>query len=104
MTARAGVDLGGTKIQAVVVGPRHGVLGQARRPTPTRGGPRAVTEAIVATVREAAEQAGVEVSALQREGLGSPGDDDLEEGRVSSARNMPGWQGSDPLREEMHRR
>jgi glucokinase len=104
MNARAGVDLGGTKIQAVVVGPRHGVLGQTRRPTPIRGGPRAVTEAIVATVREAAEQAAVEVSALQRVGVGSPGDVDLETGTVSSARNLPGWEGSYPLRDELHRR
>ena len=29
-----GIDLGGTKIQAVVVDASHAVLGQARSPTP----------------------------------------------------------------------
>ena len=36
---RGGIDLGGTKIQAVVVDAAHVVLGQARHPTPTTGGP-----------------------------------------------------------------
>ena len=36
---RGGIDLGGTKIQAVVVDAEHQVLGQARRPTPDRGRP-----------------------------------------------------------------
>jgi len=35
--ARGGVDLGGTKIQAVVVDEQHVVLGQARSATPTTG-------------------------------------------------------------------
>ena len=39
---RGGVDLGGTKIQAVVLDDRNEVAGQARRPTPTEGGPQAV--------------------------------------------------------------
>jgi len=39
MTPRAGVDLGGTKIQAVVMEAGGRVLGAARRPTPTTGGP-----------------------------------------------------------------
>ena len=36
---RAGVDLGGTKIQTVIVDDRDIVLGEDRRPTPTTGGP-----------------------------------------------------------------
>jgi glucokinase len=35
MTARGGIDLGGTKIQAVIVDAEHRPLGQARHPTPT---------------------------------------------------------------------
>ena len=41
---RGGVDLGGTKIQTVVVDAEHTVLGQARRPTPTTGGPADVAD------------------------------------------------------------
>ena len=40
MTARGGVDLGGTKIQTVVVDEAHKVLGDARGPTPREGGRR----------------------------------------------------------------
>ena len=50
---RGGVDLGGTKIQAVVVDERHAVLGEARRPTPTTGGPADVAAAIAEAMREA---------------------------------------------------
>ena len=39
---RGGIDLGGTKIEAVVVDARNNVLGSARRPTPTAGGPEDV--------------------------------------------------------------
>ena len=37
--ARGGIDLGGTKIQAIVVDSGNDVLGEARRPTPQEGGP-----------------------------------------------------------------
>jgi len=88
---RGGVDLGGTKIQAVIVDPRHAVLGQARRPTPTCGGPADVTAAIAETLREAAAAAGLRTSDLVRVGVGSPGAIDARAGTVASASNLPGW-------------
>lgn len=97
MKARAGVDLGGTKVQAVVVDDEHEVLGQVRRPTPRSGGPQAVAEEIAATVGEAAAQAGVEPSSLVGIGLGSPGAVDGEAGTVAHARNLPDWDGVFPL-------
>ena len=36
---RGGIDLGGTKIEAIIVDAEQKVLGQARQPTPTEGGP-----------------------------------------------------------------
>jgi glucokinase len=57
---RGGVDLGGTKIQAVVVDHANTVVGQARRPTPKAGGPDGVAEEIAATLGEAAAVAGLE--------------------------------------------
>ena len=39
MATYGGIDLGGTKIQTVIVDEDHKVLGSARRPTPTTGGP-----------------------------------------------------------------
>jgi glucokinase len=93
-TARGGIDLGGTKIESVVVDPRNNVLGSARRPTPTTGGPSDVAAAMAEAVREACESAGLDPSALQAIGVGSPGIVDEETGTVSSARNLPGWDGS----------
>jgi glucokinase len=97
--ARGGIDLGGTKIQTVVVSARNKVLGESRRPTPTEGGPEDVAREMAAALREAAEQGGIDPSALKGIGVGSPGDADEETGVVSGARNLPGWEGSFPLAE-----
>ncbi|HEV7807771.1 MAG TPA: ROK family protein [Solirubrobacteraceae bacterium] len=88
---RGGVDLGGTKIQTVVVDADNAVLAEARRPTPTRGGPADVAVAIAAAMREAAAAAGVRTSDLGHVGVGSPGAIDAGAGTVASASNLPGW-------------
>jgi glucokinase len=98
---RGGIDLGGTKIQAAIVDSAGKVSGEARRPTPTSGGPQDVADAMAAALREAAEQAGVETAALEGVGVGSPGDADEKTGVVSGARNLPGWEGSFPLAEAL---
>jgi len=98
---RGGIDLGGTKIQAAIVDSGGTVLGEARRATPTSGGPGDVAEEMAAALREAAEQAGVETAALDGVGVGSPGDADEKTGVVSGARNLPGWEGSFPLAEKL---
>ena len=94
---RGGIDLGGTKIQAIVVGPDHAVLGEARRPTPTSGGPEAVVRELAATLREAAVKAKVDASALAGVGIGTPGAVDPVAGTVASAKNLPGFDGAVPL-------
>jgi len=98
---RGGIDLGGTKIQTVVVDGNHKVLGEARHPTPTEGGPADVAAAMAAAMREAAEQAGVGTRALAGVGVGSPGDVDAERGTVTSARNLPDWAGEFALGAEL---
>ena len=102
MSARGGIDLGGTKIQAVVVDAQHVVLGQARRATPTKGGPADVAEAMAAAVREAAAAASLDTTALTYVGVGSPGTVDAAAGTVSSAKNLPGWAGMYRLGPELH--
>ena len=97
MTAIAGIDLGGTKIQAVILDDGHNVVGQARRPTPTAGGPKDVAAEMAETLREAAAAAGVEAAALTGVGVGSPGAVDSVEGTVAHARNLPGWEETFPL-------
>ena len=98
VAARGGIDLGGTKIQAVVIDAAGGMLGAARRPTPDAGGPQAVTAALAETVSEAAGQAGLETSALVGVGVGSPGEVDAARGTVAQARNLPDWTAAFPLR------
>ncbi len=91
---RGGIDLGGTKIQAVVVDSSWNVVGQSRRPTPTKGGLEDVAEQMSQALSEAARDAGTESSALRGAGVGSPGDVDTGSGTVTQARNLPGWNGS----------
>jgi glucokinase len=98
---RGGIDLGGTKIQTAIVDRAGKVLGEARQPTPTAGGPTDVAEAMATALREAAEAAEVEPSTLEGVGVGSPGDADEKTGVVSAARNLPGWNGSFPLGETL---
>jgi glucokinase len=90
--ARAGIDLGGTKIQVVVVDGAHTVLGQARVPTPGTGGPDAVVDAIAGAVRDAAAAASLEPASLTGIGMGSPGTIDEAAGTIAHARNVqPDW-------------
>ena len=98
---RGGIDLGGTKIQTAVIDEGGEVVADARRPTPTKGGPKDVAEAMAEAMREAAEGAKLETLALEGIGIGSPGDVDEETGTVSGARNLPGWEGSFPLAEKL---
>jgi glucokinase len=95
MRTCGGIDLGGTKIQAVILDEDHNVLGSARRPTPTSGGPADVAAAMEAALREAAKAAELDPRVLVGVGVGSPGT--IEGGEVTSARNLPGWEGTFPL-------
>lgn len=98
---RGGIDLGGTKIQTVVVSEDGAVRGEARQPTPTEGGPADVAHAMEDALREAASAAGVKPEELSGVGVGSPGDADGKTGVVSGARNLPGWEGRFALGEEL---
>jgi glucokinase len=95
MAMRGGIDLGGTKIQAAILDEDHNVLGSARRPTPTSGGPPDVAAEMEAALRDAAKAAEVEPAGLEGVGVGSPGT--IEAGEVASASNLPGWEGAFPL-------
>jgi glucokinase len=92
MAMHGGIDLGGTKIQTVIVDEDHSVLGSARRPTPTSGGPADVAAEMEAALRDAAKAAELEPETLGGVGVGSPGT--IDGGNVTSARNLPDWEGS----------
>jgi glucokinase len=97
MSLRGGIDLGGTKIQTVVVDDDNRVLGEARHPTPLKGGPQDVADAMAAALREAAKAAGADAGELAGVGVGSPGAIDAGAGSVGQARNLPDWEGVFPL-------
>ena len=94
---RGGIDLGGTKIEAIVIDSDHEVLGQSRRPTPQDNGADGVAAAMANAMSEAAEAAGVKTNALTGVGVGSPGQVASDSGVVSNAKNLPDWNGSFPL-------
>jgi glucokinase len=91
---RGGIDLGGTKIEAIVVDADHRVLGAARRETPAEGGPVDVTAELGGAMIEACQAAGLKPAELSAVGVGSPGVVDETAGTVSGARNLPGWEGT----------
>lgn len=98
---KGGIDLGGTKVLAVVVGPGSRVVGEAKRPTPREGRPSDVVAQVAATMQEAADAAGVSVESLSGVGVGSPGVIDAEAGTVSGAGNLPGWEGTHAMAPEL---
>ena len=101
---RAGVDLGGTKIDVLVVEGEQDVRGRARRPTPTEGGAAAIVEAIARTVEEAADAATVDVGRLTGVGVGSPGAVDAAAGTVGFNSNLAGgWNDPYPFADELAR-
>ena len=91
---RGGIDLGGTKIEAIVVDNENTVLGSSRRPTPSTGGPSDVAAEMVNAMNSACQAAGTESAALLGVGVGSPGVVVADTGTVSTARNLPGWDGT----------
>jgi len=95
-----GVDLGGTKIQTVVL-KNHQVVGSSRVETPQTGAD-AVLAAIAGSVRTSLEVAGDSLSDLAAIGVGTPGTIDESNGSVSNSPNVPGFDaGPVPLAEEL---
>jgi glucokinase len=101
---RGGIDLGGTKIEAIVVDARNNVLGAARRATPTKGGPAGVAKQLEEAITEAAKAADLKTSDLHGIGIGSPGIVDPDTGAITGARNLPGWKGRYELAEELSKK
>jgi glucokinase len=102
-TLRGGIDLGGTKVQAVIIDADNKVLGQARHPTPTTGGPADVVTALSTALSESAKAAGVATADLLGIGVGSPGEIDDAKGTIAKASNLPGMLVPHPVGPELHR-
>ncbi len=83
---RAGIDIGGTKTDAVAIDDDGAVIGQLRAPTGL-GAPAVLATAVDAVTRLAA-QLGREPGAFASIGVGIPGTVDGETGRVAHAVNL----------------
>jgi glucokinase len=93
----AGVDLGGTKVQGVVVGDDGARLGEARGKTPVGDGTAAVVAEIARVVKAAAKDARVAPHKLAGIGIGSPGRVDAATGELFGAANVFGGGDRVPL-------
>ncbi|MFI1288075.1 ROK family protein [Streptomyces sp. NPDC020792] len=83
-----GLDLGGTKIAAALVGPDGTVLRRHTRPTPARAGAPAVLDALAAAAREVDDGA-------RAIGVAAAGVVDPRTGTVTSATDsITGWAGT----------
>jgi len=89
MPAYAGVDLGATNVRAVIGDETGRELGSHVAETPRGPTGIAVTEAILDTVRRAADEADVEPTAIRAAGIGSIGPLDLAEGIIDNPANLP---------------
>jgi predicted NBD/HSP70 family sugar kinase len=89
---RAGIDIGGTKTDAVAMSRDGRVLQQLR--LPTGFGPEAVLETAVTAVTQLAGLAGISIAGFGSIGIGIPGAVDNGTGRVSHAVNL-GLEGLD---------
>lgn len=101
---RGGIDLGGTKIQALVLDAENTVLGRGRLETPREGGPAAVTDAVAQAMTDALNDAGAEAGELTGIGAGVPGAVDDVTGTVANAGNLPDWIAPFPFAAELSRR
>ncbi|PSP73184.1 glucokinase [Halobacteriales archaeon QS_3_64_16] len=98
MSAYAGVDLGATNIRAVVADADGTLLGSADHRTPRGPTGAAVTDELLAALREASEKGGVRPAAIESVGVGSIGPLDLATGVIENPSNLPAGIGVIPLR------
>jgi len=85
------IDLGGTKIQSLVVDSNGRVLGEDHRPTLAAEGLDAVVQRMSQSGSDAVDQSGLELDQLTALGISAPGPCDFERGVLLQAPNLPGW-------------
>jgi glucokinase len=88
----AAVDLGGTKVRALVADRSGRVLGDDIRPSGAAEGLATVLARMVESLDAALARAGIEREQLAGLGIASPGAVDVERGVVPNAPQLPGWQ------------
>jgi glucokinase len=85
-----GIDMGGTRVRALVVDAQNRVLGMQRAPTYPKQKPERVVGDLALLVKGAVDQAHLKLSDLRTVSIGVPGAVDPERGIVQHAPNL-GW-------------
>src|SRR5207244_10894223 len=85
------IDLGGTKLRAVVADLEGNIGGEVIQPSEAGEGPERVIARMIETLEAAAVEASVSVSDIRAVGVASPGALDLVHGLVQEAPQLPGW-------------
>ncbi len=86
-----GIDLGGTKIMALVANANGHVLSEALSATPPAGDPEQVVDAMVQTTQKAIQNAGLDLQDIQGVGIAAAGGIDPYRQVVVHSPNLPGW-------------
>jgi len=89
-----GLDVGGTKIAAVVADGSGDIVAKIRRPTPAALGPDGIVPAMVDMLDEAATTAGIRVRDALALGVSFGGPYDVVGGVVRDIPNLPNWGGT----------
>ncbi len=85
-----GIDIGGTKILALVVDDSGAIISMSKKKTKGEAGFKAVCERANAALREAAEIENVKMESLEAVGIGVPVPV-MVDGTTPPAANLPGW-------------
>jgi glucokinase len=83
-----GIDLGGTKILVGVVDGHNEILSRAKCPTPARDGGPAIVAAMIRTVEDALNEAGMTAGGVAAAAIGTPGPLDPDSGIILWSSNL----------------
>jgi len=86
-----GLDIGGTKIAALVGGDGAQIVARVQRPTQAQRGPWPIIEDLKQMAVEVLEQAGLRIQDVEAIGISCGGPLDAARGIVYSPPNLPGW-------------
>jgi glucokinase len=86
----AGIDIGGTKIYALITDDQGTILGAGRKKTKAEQGFEKVIKRVEKCFSEACEDADIDAAEVRAVGVGAPSPI-LEDGTAVAAPNMPGW-------------
>ncbi len=85
-----GIDIGGTKILAMIVDEKGAIISMAKKKTKGEAGFKSVCERAAGALQEAADIENIPMASLSAVGIGVPVPV-LADGTTTTAANLPGW-------------